>query len=370
MGEKLLDTDPSLDREPLLGEMKAPVPKEDDFHDVKPLEAPESDQARNARGFGLAMGIFVTLMTYGYVQERIMTSNWDGMHGHEISSLFLVMCNRITSMMVAVTAILINRESFMPGAPFSSYLAISFSNMMATTCQYEALRYVSFPTQTLGKTAKMIPVMLWGSLIGGKVYKAKDYIVTVVVTLGTTLFLLTGPVVAKSAKRPGDQMTSLLGMGMMVVYLLFDGFTSTWQERLFKKTKVSTWNQMLYVGLLSALATGVGQMGAPIPTWNPDLYVHILALSLSAALAQIFILITIRDYGALLFATVMTTRQFLSILLSCLIFMHPLSLGQWAGTSLVFGALYFKTFSSMGGKNAAKERAMEEMQKAAPSAGK
>lgn len=103
MGEKLLDTDPSLDREPLLGEMKAPVPKEDDFHDVKPLEAPESDQARNARGFGLAMGIFVTLMTYGYVQERIMTSNWDGMHGHEISSLFLVMCNRITSMMVAVS---------------------------------------------------------------------------------------------------------------------------------------------------------------------------------------------------------------------------------------------------------------------------
>ena len=31
---------------------------------------------------------------------------------------------------------------------------------------------------------------------------------------------------------------------MMVVYLLFDGFTSTWQERLFKKTKVSTWNQV------------------------------------------------------------------------------------------------------------------------------
>ena len=28
-----------------------------------------------------------------------------------------------------VTAILINRESFLPGAPWSSYLAISFSNM-------------------------------------------------------------------------------------------------------------------------------------------------------------------------------------------------------------------------------------------------
>jgi hypothetical protein len=94
---------------------------------------------------------------------------------------------------------------------------------------------------------------------------------------------------------------------------------------------------------------------AQVPAWNDDLYVHIFALSLSAALAQIFILITIRDYGApsctrtgarpvcflgvasdnsvgragaLLFATVMTTRQFLSILLSCLLFLHPLSLGQ------------------------------------------
>jgi len=37
-----------------------------------------------------------------------------------------------------------------------------------------------------------------------------------------------------------------------------------------------------------------------MPAWNADLYVHILALSLSAALAQIFILITIRDYGACL----------------------------------------------------------------------
>jgi adenosine 3'-phospho 5'-phosphosulfate transporter B2 len=42
----------------------------------------------------------------------------------------------------------------------------------------------------------------------------------------------------------------------------------------------------------------------------------------------------------------MTTRQFLSILLSCLLFLHPLSLGQWMGTVLVFGALYYKTLSS------------------------
>jgi adenosine 3'-phospho 5'-phosphosulfate transporter B2 len=44
---------------------------------------------------------------------------------------------------------------------------------------------------------------------------------------------------------------------------------------------------------------------------------------------SLFISFTIKTFGALIFATIMTTRQFLSILLSCFLFLHPLSLGQW-----------------------------------------
>lgn len=44
----------------------------------------------------------------------------------------------------------------------------------------------------------------------------------------------------------------------------------------------------------------------------------------------------------------MTTRQFLSILASCLLFAHPLSAGQWVGTGLVFGTLYAKTATGKG----------------------
>lgn len=66
------------------------------------------------------------------------------------------------------------------------------SNVVATFCQYEALKYVSFPVQTLGKCAKMIPVMIWGSAVNGKTYKAKDYIIAVMVTLGCAMFAMTG----------------------------------------------------------------------------------------------------------------------------------------------------------------------------------
>lgn len=38
---------------------------------------------------------------------------------------------------------------------------------------------------------------------------------------------------------------------------------------------------------------------------------------------------TIKTFGALVFATIMTTRQFLSILLSAVVFRSPLTPGQW-----------------------------------------
>ncbi|CAO2824890.1 unnamed protein product [Amaranthus hypochondriacus] len=40
----------------------------------------------------------------------------------------------------------------------------------------------------------------------------------------------------------------------------------------------------------------------------------------------------------------MTTRQLISILLSCLWLSHPLSPLQWLGVVVVFGSLYAKSF--------------------------
>lgn len=75
-------------------------------------------------------------------------------------------------------------EKIAPTAPMKSYLVISMANCMATTCQYEALRYVSFPTQTLGKTAKMIPVMIWGTCLIGKTVLLPCHTTFAVITPG------------------------------------------------------------------------------------------------------------------------------------------------------------------------------------------
>jgi adenosine 3'-phospho 5'-phosphosulfate transporter B2 len=51
-------------------------------------------------------------------------------------------------------------ESFRNVAPLEKYFFISISNSIATFCQYESLRYISFPTQTVGKCGKMLPIMI------------------------------------------------------------------------------------------------------------------------------------------------------------------------------------------------------------------
>lgn len=298
-------------------------------------------------------GIIGCLVIYGILQERIMQEPFDGERFKY--SLLLVLCNRLVTVAVAAALLLLNGQDMRPAAPAQAYAAVSVSNVVATFCQYEALKHVSFPLQTLGKCAKMIPVMIWGTFIMKKHYNAKDYGVAAAVTLGCTLFLLTGDIKSKHA----GQNSSLFGISLMLGYLGFDGFTSTFQDKLFKGYQMTIYNQIMFVQAFSAgfsllgLVTA-GQLGDALSfvARHPEALTSILTLSAAATVGQLFISHTIKTYGALIFATVMTTRQFISILLSCILFAHPLTGGQWVGTGAVFGALYYKTFAKKASDHA------------------
>ena len=174
-------------------------------------------------------------------------------------SLFLVMCNRLTTMCVAMIGCLIYAEGLAPIAPLWNYAAVSLSNVVATFCQYEALKYVAFPVQTPAKCAKMIPVMIWGSAIMGKVYKAKDYLIAVLVTVGCTIFILTGNVKSRASSHMDGAAASLWGCMLMLGYLGFDRFTSTFQDPMFTGYNMTIYNQILYVTLCSSCLSMFGE---------------------------------------------------------------------------------------------------------------
>ncbi|MFS7986757.1 putative UAA transporter [Helianthus anomalus] len=302
------------------------------------------------KGSFAVVGIMSTLVVYGVLQEKIMRVPYGPNHEFFKHSLFLVFCNRISTSAVSAVFLLTSKRALDPVAPIYKYGVVSVSNILTTTCQYEALKYVSFPVQTLAKCAKMIPVMIWGTLIMQKKYKGPDYILALLVTLGCSLFIIF-PGASELSSFRKERESTVWGVSLMIGYLGFDGFTSTFQDKLFKGYDMGIYNQIFYTTLCSCILSLTGLilqgnllMAIDFVSRHKDCFFDIALLSTVATASQFFISYTIRTFGALTFATIMTTRQLVSILLSCVWFAHPLSLEQFIGAVIVFGSLYAKVF--------------------------
>ncbi|KAK6144517.1 hypothetical protein DH2020_021337 [Rehmannia glutinosa] len=274
--------------------------------------------------FRIEEGMLLVLLWNGLLhllqkQEKIMRVPYGPKKEYFKYSLFLVFCNRITTSAVSAGVLL-------------------------------ALKYVSFPVQTLAKCAKMIPVMIWGTFIMQKKYTGRDYIFAFLVTLGCSIFILF-PAAADISPYSRGRESTVWGVSLMVGYLGFDGFTSTFQDKLFKGYDMEIHNQIFYTTLCSCMISFTGLilqgnllMAIDFVSRHNDCFIDIAILSTVATISQFFISYTIRNFGALAFATIMTTRQLVSILLSCLWFSHPLSPEQLIGAVIVFGSIYSKNF--------------------------
>eukprot|EP00971_Amphidinium_carterae_P345351 6486266-Amphidinium_carterae.2 len=206
---------------------------------------------------------------------------------------------------------MVKSEPLANAAPLWKYVAVSLSNVCASTCQYEALKYVSFPVQMLGKSFKMMPVMFWGIVVSGKRYSLSDWLIAGAVTGGVTEFLMTGPITSHN-----DEGTSLKGLALLLVFLGMDGFTSTFQEQLFKEYKTSKYNQMFYINGASCFVSSVTLLvGGGFSTsiafcmQYPRLFADAMTLSAAAVAGQWFIYSQVKEFGALVFAATMNVRQ-------------------------------------------------------------
>ncbi|KAH1220395.1 UDP-galactose/UDP-glucose transporter 5B [Glycine max] len=106
------------------------------------------------KGTFAVAGIMLTLVTYGVLQEKIMRVPYGVNKDYFKYSLFLVFCNRITTSAVSAGALLASKKALDPVAPIYKYCLVSVSNILTTSCQYEALKYVSFLFRLLQSVLK------------------------------------------------------------------------------------------------------------------------------------------------------------------------------------------------------------------------
>ena len=299
-----------------------------------------------------AIGLQTAYLTWGVLQERIMTQSYgevlsgDGQTVIDAgakfgNSQFLVFVNRVLALLVAWLYI---KNSSQPRTtvPTYKYSYCSLSNVMSSWFQYEALKYVSFPTQVLGKACKVIPVMIMGKFVSGNKYSWFEWFTALLLSIGVSFFLFGTP----QDTSKGADSTGLSGLLLMVGYMGFDSFTSNWQGQLFKEYKMSSFQMMLGVNLFSTTFTlgSLIQRGdflnsiAFMLTYGEFMW-HCIILSICSAVGQLFIYYTIGQFGAVVFIIIMTTRQALAILLSCVIYGHPVTAVGLLGILTVFLAL-------------------------------
>lgn len=111
----------------------------------------------------------ITFVTWGALQERMLTRRYPRHTGDYFTySYALVFTNRFWTLIMSGCMWLYLKPKPSQSTVLYEYSFPSISNMLSSWCQYEALRYVSFPATTLFKSFKLAPVMLMGKILGNK----------------------------------------------------------------------------------------------------------------------------------------------------------------------------------------------------------
>lgn len=299
------------------------------------------------------LGIVFFFVWYSLLQERIITTPYvsPSINGGEpvyfTYTTFLVLMNRVIAGLISLSWMIYCKQSLRNTAPLHTYFLVSLSNSVAASCQYEALKHLSFPTQTIGKSVKVLPVMVVGTLINGKRYSLREYGMAFCISMGCALFLLTGDISSNTSSHRADV---IFGLILMVIYMISDASTSTFQEQMYKRYNMTMNDQIVYVNIFSSLlCVGVLVVNAQlVPAITmmiayPQLFLDSVLLALTATFGQLVIYYMVKEFGALVFAVAMVTRHVLAIIISCIFFSHPLSNLQILGSVLVFGTVYYKS---------------------------
>lgn len=80
-------------------------------------------------------------------------------------SVFIVLINRLVTCVVAYVALQAWGLPTAPSAPLLLFAIPSVANVVGSSAQYEALKYVSFPLQALSKCAKSVRALFYSFFV-------------------------------------------------------------------------------------------------------------------------------------------------------------------------------------------------------------
>lgn len=286
-----------------------------------------------------AGGIYASFLYYGSLQEDVLT--YKGASGEKFDYAWLLQVLEAGANVVLGLLCMLIMEGARFGAISAPAIQVPYliSGALQVTAKYlttaSMIAGVSFPVATLGKSSKMVPVMMGQLLLGKASYSTREYIHVLMIVGGT------GAVSMAGKSKPGTST----GMGLLLLCgaLGCDGIVGGTQKRLKAALKDKGMKERnfemqfltnLYMMVTAIIFTSVMGEFAPGVEFlrkHPGIFIDILKFAACSAAGQAFIFYTISTFDPLVCTTVTTTRKVFSVLISIFTKGHQLNGQGWAG---------------------------------------
>jgi solute carrier family 35 (UDP-galactose transporter), member B1 len=318
---------------------------------------------------------------YSIVQEELATTLFGGQRFTQMQSLLLLQCafNCVVALMCVYVWDTDGRhlKKLFQRRQLVEQSVIGLTYCVAMLLSNMALTYVRYHEQVLAKSSKPIFVLVVARLANARVFPLWKYAVVLSITLGGVLFMSSSSSSSSSPSTDDGAATPTIlplqdpnhlwwGRLLVLASLILDGVTALQQDSLAQSyvthtdesesSRPSAFKLMLYVNFwaslyltLSSVVTGELFDCIRLVAAHSDLAFLVCAFATCSCLGQLFIFSTIRHHGALLCSMVTTTRKFSTVLLSVVLFGHPMTAVQFVGIFLLFGALFVDIYLDHGG---------------------
>ncbi|KAG7088584.1 hypothetical protein E1B28_012561 [Marasmius oreades] len=267
------------------------------------------------------------------------------------------------------------------------YLQCSVLITSAAPFGFAALSYISYPAMVLGKSCKLVPVMIMNFLLYKRKFAPHKYLVVFMVTTGITIFMGFGDEKAKKHKSGGQDSdspyASIIGISYLLINLALDGAINSTQDEIFVRYKITGQQMMFWINLFSTFISlflsilplpyipvihpstdGKSELMSALAfiQTHPSIVTPLAEFAMTGAFGQLFIFETLARFGSLTLVMITLTRKMFTMLLSVVVYNHKLTLGQWIGAAVVFAGISVEAFIKRRDIHA--KRVVQEKEKA------
>ena len=207
---------------------------------------------------------------------------------------------------------------------------------------------INYVLHILLRSSKFFGVLFFNFIVGSKENKItpKDLIFGSLFTIGVIIFSMSG-------SKSNEQSTSLFGLFCAVTAFFLDGAISYFQgkTRNVNMPNVSSFCFMQLTNFWCLIAAVVFSLmknsfheGFLLLLKNPDVLLIMILLASLSVVGQFFTFDHINRFGPISLSLLNTMRKILSIVLSIIIYRHPMTVVRYAGLGFIFVVLTGNSF--------------------------